>query len=390
MIANEKTDHHEVESMEQLLDIIDPLVPPRFRGLSMSIYIEAGRTHEEALAARIRFKSAVLDRRAELRDEERYKEESAAMLDPAMELIDDRKFWDHQRGGLAYLATADGALSIQCACRFPTMSLFGGDYHLLPMLQAAATARRFYLLGLSEGAVFLRRVSDLGEEAVHGVPDSFAQALAHAGFQKSRIEEKEFSNQNNRATEHSLQALRVIDEAVRRAIPDQQDPLLVAAVEFVGDEYSRVCEYPNLVEARLEGDPERMPVSDLADEARRVMKPVFAASDRERGEHAAALLEANPSLTLTELPAIVRAASNANIASLTVAAGTDCLAGYSRGYPTRGDRGFPPHLRCDLVDFAARQTLTTGGELVIVGNSDLPADSPVIAETRWTPVNRRQ
>gem|GEM_PF-2085759 len=262
---------HDIHSIDQLLEVLDPIISPTTRGLTLSIHIEARCLPKQAEAARIRFKTEVLERKRELQHSVPL-EDVRALLDPADALLQDHEFWNHQLGGLSYFANQEQCMVLRCARRFPTLSRFGGDYHLLPLLEAAAMARRFHLLALSEHSSFLLRISDLGFELIPGIPESFAAALRSTGFTAERLEEKEFSNHNNRASEHSRQALRAI--------------------------------------------------------------------------HAAVLLADSPKSKL------------------------------------------PLHLREDLVDFAARRCLADGGELVFVEPEALPDDTPLLAETRWTPVHR--
>lgn len=270
---------------------------------------------------------------------------------------------------------------LRCARRFPTLSRFGGDYHLLPLLEAAAMARRFHLLALSENSSFLLRISDLGFELIPGIPESFAAALRSTGFTSERLEEKEFSNHNNSASEHSRQALRTIDAAVLQALPAPTGPLLLAAVESNGNLYREITSYPNLVTTSLFGDPgNRDQAHQLVEQARQIMQPHFRKAEALQALRSLKARESDQTKCLSSLPRVVAAATNANIGRLTLSRSLLLDSSLLADPPKTK---LPLHLREDLVDLAARRCLADGGELVFVEPNDLPDDTPLLAETRW-------
>jgi hypothetical protein len=377
---------HDIHSIHQLLQIIDPILSPTSRGLTLSIHIEAGRLPNEAEAARIRFKSEVLERKRELQEHNVPAEEARALLDPADALLHDHEFWNHQLGGLSYFANQDQCMALRCARRFPTVSRFGGDYHLLPLLEAAAMARRFHLLALSENSAFLLRLSDLGFELIPNIPESFATALRSTGFTAERLGEKEFSNHNNRAIEHSHQALRAIDAAVLQALPAPTGPLLLAAVESNANLYREITSYPDLVPTTLFGDPgNRDQAHQLVEQARRIMQPHFRKAEARDALRALKARETDPTKYVSSLPRVVAAATDSNIGRLTLSRSL-LLDSTILTEPRKAK--LPLHLREDLVDFTARRCLADGGELVFVEPEALPDDTPLLAEARWASVNR--
>ncbi len=349
----------------------------------VSIYLPTGRTHEEALATRIRFKSLLRDARSKLVASGMADEEADRFLREASEQISSDVFWEHQEGGLAVFADGESTEFLKIAALVPERVFVANNYRLKALMAVAANVDAYYLLLVAQGRTQLFRGSRLGFRAVDcpGLPASYADWAEAEGFpEESRA--MMAAESHLKADKHNLaRYFSQIDEAVCKRLGDSHDPLILACVGAYVPIYRKANRYLYLAEAFLEGNFERARSIELHDRALHDLHHEFIES-RKRALLRFKEMGSDPRV-VSDVHELVPAVIRGQVAVVCVPSDTELWGCYDDGSASVTLVDDPAADAVDLYELLARQALAHGAEVFFVEEAKMPVGHKVLGLLRW-------
>ncbi len=284
---------------------------------------------------------------------------------------------------MAVFATPQWVHTFRLPSRLLATVQVGDRFHVKPLLRAVTFPQAAYVLALSQGAVRLIEIAaDVGpaELKVEGLPSDIASFTGKASITDRAPVRRVQGSEGQKL--RMVQYARRIDEAIRAVLAGGDLPLVLAATEPLDAIFRSVCTYPHLAQRTLSGNPDRIPIAELAAGARAILDEVYAA------ELAAvrALFETRLSQdrASTDLGRVARAATYGAVQTVLVDIdrvvpgtldehdGTVRLAAAAAEADSYG-----------VVDEIARRVLLTGGRVLAVRAEDVPGGAPAAAILRY-------
>jgi hypothetical protein len=375
-------------SVDELAMLMRPVSPP-----AVSIYLPTHRAVPETLQDPIRFKNLLHAADEQLLAAGARESEAKALLAPAVELLDDSHFWQHQRDGLAVFVALGIFRPYRVACRLNEMVVVSHRFHLKPLVPLVTGDSTFFLLALSQNQVRLFEGSrdTLGEIDLEGVPSNRAEALKYDDPQKQL--QYRTSGPGRTATFHGhgtgieehknnlLRFFRQVDAGVERLVRGQRAPLVLAGVEYFFPIYREASRYPDLVEDGIAGNPERLSDETLHQRAWSLLEPRFARAQEEAAARYRQL--AGTGRTSTDVAGIVSAAHHGRVDVLFTVRNTQQWGSYD---PVADRVQLLPEAAPggqDLFDLALVQALSRKAAVHVLDPPRMPAPAPIAAIFRY-------
>lgn len=383
--------------MKDLLkDDFQELLQPR-ASLCVSLYMPTYRKGTEASGNPTRLKNLLREAAAQLEAEGLRPEQAQDLLKPAWEFLADHDWSKPPAEGLALFLSEDFFRHFGSPVTFPELVRVGKQFSLRPLLALLAADGRFYVLALSQQHVRLLQCTRMTvrELPLTDVPRSLQeirqlysvedQVRWHSGpAGGTRKQSAIFHGGHGTGTdneEDELQEfLRLVEQGVRRALREQNGPLVLAGVESVTAGYRRVNSYGNLLEETLAGNPEEVKAEELHRRAWELVAPHFAQRERQAREQYE--LAAGKGQALHLLEEALPAAYAGRLALLFVPC-NDALWGRFDPESAQVDvhaSRLPGDQ--DLLDVVASEALARGSAVWAVPTESLPA-KPVAAVLRY-------
>lgn len=384
---------------------MDILNRQRIRALSevregpcVSIYLPTHRKSRGIEQDPIRLKNLLTEAEKQLIDSGSRSPIAQQMLEPAVELLDDIDFWQHQSDGLALFLADDFLLGYRLPFTFEELVVVTDRFHIKPLLPILSGDGRFYVLALSQNSVRLLHGTRFGisEVELEDVPESLAEALwandverqlqhhtsASAGSMRDgRMMFHGHGVVKDDKKENILRYFQQIDTGLQDVLGDDSAPLVLAGVDYLLPIYRQANSHPSLLEDNIEGNPEELSEKELHHKAWVLVEPVFQMAQQEaRARYA--------DLTGTDriskgIRNIVTGAYCGWVDTLFVAVGVHRWGVFDPSSNTvHLNAGAAPG-RQDLLDVAAVETLAHGGTVYAVEPDKVPEDAPAAAIFRW-------
>jgi len=335
---------------------------------AISIYLPTHRVPQQAQADRLVLRDLVRRATERLHEATFDPRAIADIEDQLMDLVDDDRFWQEQADSLAVFATPERVATFRLPNELTAAVAVSDRFHIKPLLRSVTFPQAAWVLALSKQDARLLEVGPSGPPRVvevDGMPD-------RDGWDAKGDELRE---------PRSLSYAREIDRALRSVLTGSSLPLVLAAAQPMAGTFRSVCTYPNLVEEREHGNPDRTPDSELADAVRSILDDLYAAElvelaqefDRRRSEGRAAF----------DVSDIARLA--------TFGAVDTVLVDIDRSVPGRidDDSGavtFEDGEDADtygVVDEIARRVLLQGGRVMAVRADEVPGGGAAAALLRY-------
>lgn len=366
----------------------------------VSIYMPTHRTGQEVRQDPIRFKNLLKTAENQMKEHGFKDTEIKQLLNPALGLLEDIFFWNHQSDGLAVFSSSDKFIHYRVPYEFKESVVVGHSFHLKQILPLISNNGQFYVLALDKSNLKLYQVTrfKISETNPDGVPKSLDEAQRYDDFERqfqlhsqgspSQIGQRQpmFHGHGQGTDEaqdkrHLLQYFYLVNKGVTRYLKEQNIPLLLAGVEYLLPLYREANSYPFLVEEELRKDPQAMDTAELQKCAWEVMEPIFTREQEEaRARFHDSLGTGKSSKNINE---IISAAYNGRVESLFVARDQ-----HRWGYfdPNTHEVKFYDNKEIghtDLLDFAVIYTLLRDGSVYAVKTEEMPVDSPLAALFRY-------
>lgn len=369
----------------------------RREGPCVSLYAPMVKAGPETQQNAIRFKNLVRKASDLLAAHGLSPKQAEALLAPAVDLLDDTPFWQHQSDGLAMFLTDGFSRYYRVPVEVRELALVEDRFHLKPLLPMLSGDGRFYVLALSQKRARLLEATrhsvreiDLGD-----LPTSLDEAVGyeveethiqyHTGTKTARAGDSPVYHGQGGGEDDAKVEIRkffgLLDRGVSALIGDKSAPLVLAGVEFLFPIYRQASSYPELVEGGISGNPDELTAEELHERAWPVVEPVFTRSQESAADRYGEL--AGTGHASSQLEEVVTAAADGRVETLFVALGTRRWGSFDpEGRRVElADHDGPGHE--DLVDFAAIQTLLKGGRVFAVPPEQVPEQAPVAAVYRY-------
>jgi hypothetical protein len=368
----------------------------------VSLYVPTSPLHDQAQANRIAFKDLAEDALAQLKEAGIDKRRIAPLetqfghlAGTVVENTDDNKFryrehdpfeeieefWASQSNGLAVLATPAMMRNFRLPDRPQPLAEVADRLHLTPIIRAMQSPHEVFVLALSEEGdrlvhVFLN-LPPIRLQVPH-LPKSAEEATRRPSF---HVRAPRRRLQNLEGEKVLLQKyVRKVDQDVRSALVGRTAPLVLAAVEPLASMFRSVCSYPHLVDEMIEGNPNHVSDTQLADAVRPILDHLYArelASVLERYE------ELKPRRATTDISHVAQAATAGAVDQLVVdldavIPGVVSDVDGSVTYSTSDDAK-----TYSVVDEVARRALSTDARVLGAKREELPGGAPLVAILRY-------
>jgi len=364
------------------------------RAPSLSIYMPTHKAGAEVQQNAIRLKNLLREAEERLVSGGRRAAEAEKFLEPVQALVKNNPFWRQQSSGLALFLCPDFFRSYRLPVEFQPSVVLAERFNVKPLLPLFNTEGRFYVLALSQKDVRLLVCSRYGvkETRPEGMPRNIDEVLkVDAVGKRLRSRSSSSGGTGPRGStawtdevytkENVLRYLQQIDKTLRSVLKDERDPLIVAGVEYVFSLYRDVNTHPSLVETAIIGNPDQASAEELHAQALPIVEPWFLREQEEaRVRYRQSL---GTGLASNNLEEIVPAAHHGRVGYLFVEVGKEKWGTFNpetgktvlHNGGKQGDE--------DLIDFAAVQTLGSGGKVYAVHRDRMPDREPVAALFRY-------
>lgn len=269
---------------------IEQLVAPNDRPV-VSLYLPTHQAGPETRENPIRYKNRLTEAEAQLESAGWRRDDLGALLAPAREL-DDYRFWQHQRQGLAVFLVGGERLVYRLPYAPPELTVVAPRAHLKPLLPLLTGDGRFFILAMSlnQARLFEATRHSVSEVVLEDRLISLAEALKYDDFEPhaehytvsapNRGDAALFQGQGAGEDERKTNILRyfqAFDNGLRELLEPQGDRIPVV---FAGDKgifpiYRETNHYKGLLDDFVEGNPDDIAPEALHERAWEVVEPHF-------------------------------------------------------------------------------------------------------------------
>jgi hypothetical protein len=324
------------------------------------------------------------------------------MLQSASAHLGTNQFWLEQSRTLVYFVTTDSSQFFRLPVELEQQIVVGSHFYTLPLISFCSSELPFYLLALSKNSVALYGGNRYGMQQIElpDVPHSFDDALqldrpaqlrefhprqsgpsTTTGEHPALFHGQDlWAGRQNRYLEHYVAA---VNTGLQKYLTGVHTPLIFAGVKELFDVYRHTNSYPFLAQNIVEGNVERLAHKQLFERAREAAGIVFQQANAQMIQRLAQWIEEGNQRSSSDCAAIIQAAYQGRVSHLMVGQNahqwghfdvqnntTTLLAHYQPGAE-------------ELLNSAARQTLLSGGEVVVVERNKIPGEKTIAALFRY-------
>jgi hypothetical protein len=368
--------------------------------LSVSIYLPTHRAGVEVQQDRIRLKNLLGRAEEELLERDVSRTDVEAILKPAVDLLQDRIFWNQQSEGLALFLAHDWFRIYRLPETFEEIIVISNKFHIKPLIPLISEEFRFFLLSLSLDQVRLYQGDRYDLEEIHTevFPESMEEALRFDDPER----ELQFHTQTdspvtaagrsaafhghgvsseNRKKERIERFLQSVEQGVYKLINNQTAPLILAGVDYLLPIYQEKNNYAHLLEQGILGNPENKSLEELHGEVKKILEPITQKRKEYIASQYHALRERDEASD--SLISVVPAAFQGRVRVLFVAKDREVWGNFNVESQKAMIVEEPDIELEDLLDLALVQTFLHGGEVYAVPEEEIPGGGVVSAILRY-------
>lgn len=362
----------------------------------ISLYQPTHRRHPENQQDPIRYRNLLKMLKESLRLQ--YPSKRAEdILGPFQKLADDARFWNHTEDGLAVMGNSGLFRVFKLQRPVPELAVVADSFHVKPMLRIVQSADRYQVLSLNRREIKLfegnRDVLD-EIELTNDVSETITEALGPeltephqtvSSYGGTALGSSMRHGHGSRKDEVDIDDERFFS-AVDRDILEKHSrhsglPLILAALPQYHHLFQQVSHNPLLMPKGIEMDPNALTIDQLREKAWEIMEPEFRARLKKLTDE---FLDAkSKGLGADHIETIAEAAIQGRIEFLLVDAGRHIPARIDQATGSVMHSGMEHPEVDDLLDDLAEQVLKTGGRVVVVPSSRMPAKTGAAASFRF-------
>ena len=368
----------------------------------ISVYMPTHRVGRQVQQGPIRLKNLLSEARTDLENRGLRKPVIDDLLKPVERLIADGGFWQHQSDGLVLFISPGFFKYYRLPIEIEELLVVSERFHLKPLFPLLSNNGHFYVLALSQKEIRLLHGSrfSITQVDLENVPTSLRQALwfddpekqlqYHSGTSAPGGTGKRASifhgHGANEADEKDeiLRYFQRVDKGLGALLGNEQDPLVLAGVDYLLPIYQQASDYPYLVDSFIEGNPDELSPEELHQRAWGILEPIFQQERNQTLEKYIELHQAGSDLASSDESFIVAAAHYGVVETLFVALGVQRWGNFDpQNRDVKWHVEFQPGDQ-DLLDLAAVQTLKNGGTVYALEPENMPENTLLAAIFRYS------
>lgn len=366
--------------------------------VGVSIFLPTHVRGAEVREGPIRLKNLIAEARNRLLAGDMKGAEADELLSPAMALVDNYRFWQHQNEGLALFLGGGEVHEHRVPLSFEERVVVGPGFHVRPLLPLLAADGAFHVLTITADEVRLFDASrfSMVEVDLDGAPEGLAEVKGRPDYENplqappatrpgaapiaiSKSEVLGDSPEDWRK-DRLVEYVRRVASAFEDRLASDAVPVVLVADAEVSGHFQKFSSLGPLLAGVVETNPAAMEDAALHEAAYALVCPQFDAGRQEAIEHLAALHGSGDERAAVRLENIVRAAREGRVDTLLLAKGASMPEGHGLGAEVASE-GTGAGL--DPLDATVVQTLQHGGSVYIVRPEDLPGEGAAGAVLRY-------
>jgi hypothetical protein len=368
------------------------------KGPCVSIYLPMLKTGEVEQNA-IRFKNAMQHARHDLEAMGERQPAIDSMLKPALELIDEERFWSYQEPGLAAFIAQDVFEPLQVPVTVEEQVIVSDRFHIAPLVPLVEDRHPYFVLTVTQAKPRLFRVTATQRQVIEpeDMPEGIDDVLKyddperslqhHSGSGgKSAQRSAVFHGQGvgSDDAKHKKDILRYfqsVDRSVGKVLKGENNPLLLIGLDWLVGLYREANSYPHVMEDEITVDPETLSDNEIHLRSLEIIRPIWEADLTEAKENYIRYRETQK--TSNDPDTLMEAAVANRIGTLFVARG-EHKWGRVRSDAVTLDHHDTYHPGdVDILDVIAATTLARQGQVFRMDRQDLPDENSIAAVFRF-------
>ncbi|WP_417388569.1 hypothetical protein [Gimesia sp.] len=352
----------------------------------LSIYMPTYRSGREVLQNATRFKNLMKQAKQKLLATGLSESQITEMLAEASELETNEDWWQHQSDGLAIFISPNHFDCYRVPIDFEELVIVGSHFYIRPVIQLIQGDGRFYVLAVSQNRVRLFSGSHYSIEELEPeqLPsdlrsalniDEYTSTLQHHSIggpdaaKNTVFHGHGAAEMDQHKQDEIIQYFHHISAAIQSFLRNENTPLVFAGVDYLFPLFQSTCHYKGLVEQPVTGNPDELTAAELHQQAWPVVEPIFARDSQD------ALQEYNNSAesetATNDLGKTIRAANQGAVNTLLLAEDKQHWGGFDEQASSIVNKDGQVDSD-ELLNYAAVQTLTTGGTVYSLPGDTLP------------------
>jgi hypothetical protein len=366
----------------------------------VSIYLSTHRTGMDIQQDPIRLKNLLKEAEQQLSARGVKLSVTHNILEPAVKLLQDSYFWQHQSNGLAIFLSGKGFYCYRLPLNFKEMLVIADYFYIKSLLSLFTGDGQFYVLALSQNHVRLLHSTryNINEVDIRQVPGSLVEALrndnneAHLQMHtsctagstpgRSSIFHGHGGGGEN-AKNDLLRYFRQINEGLVEVLKGIWSPLVLAGVEYLLPIYKEANTYPHLIDSVIKGNPDLLSAEELHKSSWDIISPLFLKAQEEATARYIQLSGQGSEMVSDTLENIIPAAFKGQVKTLFIATEMQQWGSFNRimnivqlhEKEESGDE--------DLLDLVAVISFMKGGTVYLVNPEKMPGGTFVAAVFRY-------
>jgi hypothetical protein len=382
-------------------DVVNELSQAKGETL-VSIYMPTHRVGREMQQDPIRLKNLLSKAETVLEKRGLGKTEIDDLLKPVETLNADGEFWQHQSDGLALFLSANFFKYYRLPIEMDELLVVSERFHLKPLFTLMSNNGQFYVLALSQKDIRLLHGSrfSITQVDLGNVPTSLREALWFDDPEKQLQFHTATSTPGGTGKRPSifhghgandvdeknelLRYFQRVDKGLGALLGNENDPLVLAGVDYLVPIYQQANGYPHLIESFIEGNPDELSPEELHQRAWEILEPIFQEEQQQALDKFLELHHSGSDLASSDKSFAVAAAHYGLVETLFVALGVQQRGSFD---PQKNEvewhKEFQPGDQ-DLLDLAAVQTLKNGGTVYALEPENMPENTLLAAIFRYS------
>lgn len=271
-------------------------------GPCISLFMPTYRTGEESQQNHIRLKNLIREAENLVHPHEHIPVRKDELLKPVCALLENGQLWSHPADGLAIFRSPDVLRYYQLPGQVKEQVITSDHFYLKPLLPYLTNDGRFYILAISQNGIRLlesTRYSVHEVELPEAVPENLAATLrsdhlidrlqyhssgSSAAVGKGGRHAVIFHGQgslDDESKEQIVRYFRQIDKGLHEILHNEHVPMILAGVEYLFPLYEEVNSYPHFLNHALFGNPDRLDIETLRQQAWPLVEPYLLRTRQE-------------------------------------------------------------------------------------------------------------
>ena len=365
--------------------------------IGVSLYLPTRTQGRETRQNPIMLKNLLGQARIQLAARGMTETEIEILLTPAVGLIDDYEFWQHQDHGLALFVTDDGMRSYKLPAVMPELVVVGQGFHITPLLALQENDTSFMILTMTadEAQVWHASQYSMAAAQIANLPASIESLDEEPDYEGS-LQSHGFGRPNSggqnmpktqvygdspeewrkgRLVEYTRRTIAALAAHLAR------DPLriVVVADAEIGGHVLKDKTLAPFIAGFSETNPAALDKGELHSIACAVMQPIHEKAKDNALERFDALIGRGDVMACTDQATLRVAAEEGRVETLFVASGGD---GTQSDHNTQTEDASDTELRV-YIDRIAQMVLRNGGVIWMVAPERLPDRISIAATLRY-------